>query len=703
MLSPLALYYPTSQQLEVFAVDDDGAIKVAWKSNNGAWNPPHPLSAASFAQPGALLSGVYYPPGGTLEVFHVGNGAVHVLWKAPHVQDIWQGPSLIAKNLSISAGAHSSAVHYPPGQTLEVFFVGNDGAVNGLWKAPHVQHAWQQPYRLANAADLAPPGVPLIAIYYPPGESLELFVVDKRGALTLLWKDHNSAWKGPLRLTEENFAPAGAPVTAVYYPPGENLEVHVVGNDHRVWVLWKDHNGPWTGHLQPLTDPDAVAPMTPLSSAFYPINEQLEVFLGDPSFFSRLLWKHHNKTWAPCAVPIGARSAVAYVPDAQTSRIAQVTATNDFISCGVRGVDLGANTAHNDNHYVFFGDVPRSGRPGGRLYDAPPFDADAVAQVRNFSPDGISLDLVRRGDGYFAPFTIRKADGSTLLVPEKEQTPTGAFSHDGFAYVFVLVHDKPLHPDWPVPVSYLVRVDNPASGQPYDEVFRWSENKFWQVAPWVVADGSVPGLPSSTGSGVVMLGGGAADGGGGGVHLAWMPLEPGRRPRREEIRYYRGAEAGWSPDADHASATPLWHLLPIYTSISVTFVQQAQRWIALYSKSAPFSRDPQTGRVLGDRPRGPIVARSAAIPIGPWSDEIAVFDPCRDRAFGNFMHWPDLDQLDQADPSGIRGDTGWAYGAFILDPLTEWHPEDRTVTLHYLLSTSRPYQVQHMRSRFRLD
>src|SRR5215216_1349172 len=104
-LQPLVLNYPTARQLEVFAVDDDGAIKVSWKSNNGNWNPPHPLSATSFAQPGTPLSGVYYPSG----------------------------------------------------DFLEVFVVGNDGGIHGLWKAPHVRHEWQQPFRLANATNLAPP------------------------------------------------------------------------------------------------------------------------------------------------------------------------------------------------------------------------------------------------------------------------------------------------------------------------------------------------------------------------------------------------------------------------------------------------------------------------------------------------------------------------------------------------------------------
>lgn len=90
--------------------------------------------------------------------------------------------------------------------------------------------------------------------------------------------------------------------------------------------------------------------------------------------------------------------------------------------------------------------------------------------------------------------------------------------------------------------------------------------------------------------------------------------------------------------------------------------------MVLYSKASPISDQ--------NRPLGSVVARTATTPTGPWSGEIAVFDPCRDGAFGIFMHWPDLDDVDQRDPSELKGGAGWAYGPFILEPLTQWDPQD---------------------------
>ena len=98
-----------------------------------------------------------------------------------------------------------------------------------------------------------------------------------------------------------------------------------------------------------------------------------------------------------------------------------------------------------------------------------------------------------------------------------------------------------------------------------------------------------------------------------------------------------------------------------------------------------------------------MVARWAERPIGPWSREITIFDPQREGAYGHYMQLPGSGLPSVPDASGLPDEQGLAYGAFILSPLTQWHSVDQTVELHYLLSTWRPCQVHHMRSRFSLD
>ena len=250
-LRPLVLSYPPTR-LELFAVDDDGAIKAAWKSDNSAWNPPVAVSPTSTAPAGAPLAGAYYPLAGSLEVFHVMRRSAWVSWKAPHFGDVWQGPHPIGGDLAAPDQAHAVAVSYPTAETLEVFVVGDDGGIRGLWKAPHVDHVWQAPFLLADAANLAPPGAPLAAVHHPPGDTLEVFVACHDGRIRGMWKAPHvhHAWQAPFALVDADLAPAGAPLDVVYYPPGQNLELFFVDRSGALTLAWKHANEAWKGPIR---------------------------------------------------------------------------------------------------------------------------------------------------------------------------------------------------------------------------------------------------------------------------------------------------------------------------------------------------------------------------------------------------------------------------------------------------------------------
>jgi hypothetical protein len=101
-------------------------------------------------------------------------------------------------------------------------------------------------------------------------------------------------------------------------------------------------------------------------------------------------------------------------------------------------------------------------------------------------------------------------------------------------------------------------------------------------------------------------------------------------------------------------------------------------------------------------PAGYGVARFGANPW-TWSDEVQIFKPCRDLAYGHFMHWSGLDDINRRVPPDFGDDLpGWAYGLFFLRRFTSWDPSSRELSLAYLMSTNRPYQVQVMRTQLRL-
>src|SRR5439155_26940451 len=137
------------------------------------------------------------------------------------------------------------------------------------------------------------------------------------------------------------------------------------------------------------------------------------------------------------------------------------------------------------------------------------------------------------------------------------------------------------------------------------------------------------------------------------IHLAWLPLV-GESIDLTKVRYLAGSSpTRWSPQAIRRG---------IHRTVPTRWSPKADDSIALFGKetnlqsiSAAFLKGPQKWIVLhmtandNNCPTGPIVARIGTPPFD-WSDEFRLFDPCRERAYGRYMHWPDLDAIQVADP-----------------------------------------------------
>ena len=393
----------------------------------------------------------------------------------------------------------------------------------------------------------------------------------------------------------------------------------------------------------------------------------------------------------------------------RTTRITQLTGgydpegkpfLNDTVPWRVAGTDLGANTEHNGRLYFFFGDVVPT--PGSSW---PPYDSDLIAFTQDPSPEphGFRLTPVVR-DGAFYPFTVRfpnePATGTQLL---RDDTPTGAFSYGGKVHVFFAWHDASI-PDHPFHSSL---ASSPDPSQPRPFQFRGHiSTKFSQVAPWVITNSDVAGLPSAKGQGLVLFGQGGTPDGHGGVFLGWLPLESDRDPELSRMWYYSDAtdpSRRWTTNA--SSAIPLFKTRWFWSSLSVGRIPQTGLWILLYQRTL--------------RPKATeesIVARMARAPSefvdATEAGEIPIFTPAKDGAYRviagaadgtvlsrGFMHRegsPVADGLDRLPPT--IGGSGFAYGAYLINRYTRWDAATRTVTIYYLMSTGMPYQVQLMRT-----
>lgn len=414
----------------------------------------------------------------------------------------------------------------------------------------------------------------------------------------------------------------------------------------------------------------------------------------------------------------------------RTVRIGQVTGTKDpqrrplvngdTSVLGVPGVDLGATA--EDGHgrlFVFFGDVVQ-----GERRDGPAVDADAVAFTVDGAVDerletypdggggGIRLNFVMsHDDQYFDPFRVEGPIGITGTF----EVPSGAFSHENKMLVFF--HTADTREGTRPAGCYLASKTAPGQPGPFREELLFSPrpmtdgmpgpDAFGGVAPVKVRKADHPWLPddpeADAEEGLVLFGIGSnrfhdwysA------IHLAWMPLDSELDVTK--VRYFTGYPDQWSARAEDARA--LFGKQTNLQSISASYLPGPKKWIVVHMTSNGTNC-----------PTGPIVARIGSPPLD-WSEEFRLFDPCRERAYGTFMHWPGLDNIQLDDPFRTppsaeqrpameldRADNGPgnAYGAFILPRYSRWKADSATLDLYHLLSLWSPYQVQLMRTTLRL-
>lgn len=334
------------------------------------------------------------------------------------------------------------------------------------------------------------------------------------------------------------------------------------------------------------------------------------------------------------------------------------------------GVDLGPSTVHNDTLYIFYGDGPRAD-----FADPIGFIRQPTGFVSDLASLGGTNSVIGDGTGWF-PFRIRYPSGEVFVLGQ-DQTPGGAFSYDGKCYVFTG------HRGIPVLTS---SSDPWASRGVFDIKGVMDKTIFMQVAPMVVKNAEIAGLPKTDArDALIMLA--QWDLGynkGSVIRLAWMPLRPGKDPNTREVLYYSAAAGNppsWSPNPKEAQS--LVSLPKFWSAISVGQIPRTGQWILLYQKT--LGDDPNNPRPW-DRHEG-IYARIGSTPWN-WSQEVCIFHPDRERAWGNFM-------VDE--PGG-----GFAYGAHLLSPYTEWNPAEQTVKIRYLMSTYKPYRVVVMESTIKI-
>ena len=225
------------------------------------------------------------------------NGSLGLTWKVNN--SIWKGPVYLSAPGFINPNAWLQVVNYPLNNQLEAFYAANDGAIYVSYKANN--GPWSAPIRLTSPGTVRP-GAYLSAVYYPPNNQLEVLYFDVGGALNVLWKAQNRNWNPPARISAPGLAPSGGGISAAFYPLNNQLEALFVANDGSVRVAWKANNGAWNAPAT-LTAANLAPAGSGMALRYYPLNNQFEGFFVDNGGSVNVIWKAQNGAWnRPAAI-----------------------------------------------------------------------------------------------------------------------------------------------------------------------------------------------------------------------------------------------------------------------------------------------------------------------------------------------------------------------------------------------------------------
>ncbi len=421
----------------------------------------------------------------------------------------------------------------------------------------------------------------------------------------------------------------------------------------------------------------------------------------EPGWFIRVRQRIKHLVSEPSAVArVGTGDEpLQFVPDS-TARICQLTGDSDpggrphpfnTDQIALYGTDLGIPVEHRGRLYLFFGDCK-----GGRHSSA---DGDPIAWTASSpEPDGPKLHWLLNEEGYFRRLII---EGQSPLG--NFEVPTGGFGYSGRQYLFIardningkmqtsyLTVSKEPNNDPNENMLGLYKVASTLDDGANAPAVKW----LIHVSPTVVRNVDWPGLPASTGDGLLLFGTSLYQESN--VYLAWAPLTPGEPPPHPSTwRYYKADAPGrWAAGPTIPAGQEPTKLLDVpdpgpVAELSVTWQPRLRRWTMTHVQPAP-----QTLQA---------VVRTAKFPWGPWSDPVVIFDGVNASMHadaGNLQPGKQFVHLPRADES--RGGETVPYAPYVVPRWTRFDRSTQTITLFYTLSVEDPpYNPQLMRSQLR--
>jgi len=268
------------EQLDVFAVDRDGMLRVYLTPGGRAWEADVVPEAIGIP-PGASLATGYQSGGAVLDIFVAGRAGEALVFQGTD-NGRWQRTH-IALDTPLPHGANLATGYQNGGSQLAVFGIDRDGELQALTETADGHWLVEAPAARLSRNVLLPPGAPL-ATGYPGGVNggasgssgggLTVFTVDVNGRLCAFRRER-FGWDVQV-LPGAGLHSPGALATG-YQNGGRQLLVFVVDADGRLRQYSHEQDGTWSVGIVP--NGVGLAPGAALATGYHVKANALDVFV----------------------------------------------------------------------------------------------------------------------------------------------------------------------------------------------------------------------------------------------------------------------------------------------------------------------------------------------------------------------------------------------------------------------------------------
>lgn len=250
--APLAVspQFGLTKQMDVFLIDNQGALNVAWLVDTGNWNAPiHISPPAVFPRRASVAASNQFGIPDQTDVFAIDrSGALNVAWVV--AGGAWNGPIRISPCGVFPPGAPVVASNQAgiPDQT-DVFAVDCDGALNVAWVVGG--GAWNGPVRISPPGVFPPRANIAVSNQFGIPDQTDVFAVAADGSLHVCWVVGSGHWNGPIQIGPSCLFPAGAPLAASnQFGITNQTDVFAINTRCALDVAWVDDADPWNGPVE---------------------------------------------------------------------------------------------------------------------------------------------------------------------------------------------------------------------------------------------------------------------------------------------------------------------------------------------------------------------------------------------------------------------------------------------------------------------